>query len=163
MAKLPILTFPHERLRIQATPVEQFDDTLKNTIKNMYETMYAADGIGLAATQVDYHKRLIVIDVSEDRNEPLTLINPTIAGQSGEAISQEGCLSVPEFFADVKRAQTVEIAYQTESGETKKLNADGLLAICIQHEIDHLNGKLFIDYLSPLKREKLLKQIQRQK
>jgi len=161
MTKLDILHFPDKRLRTKATDITVFDDDLRLFIGDMYQTMYEAPGIGLAATQVNFHKRLIVIDVSEDKNEPLCLINPVITHKEGIEVMQEGCLSVPGFYEDVERAESVTIKALNEKGESFELTADDLLAVCIQHEIDHLDGKLFVDYLSPLKRNRIRKKIER--
>jgi peptide deformylase len=156
MALLPILEFPDPRLRTVAKPVETFDDALRETVKDMFETMYDAPGIGLAATQVNVHRRIVVIDVSEDQNEPLVLINPTfeVIDEELERM-QEGCLSVPGFYEDVERPNRIILKAQNEHGEAYELEVDGLLAVCVQHELDHLNGKLFVDYISPLKRNRI--------
>ena len=156
MALLPILEFPDPRLRTVAKPVETFDDALRETVKDMFETMYDAPGIGLAATQVNVHRRIVVIDVSEDQSEPLVLINPTfeVIDEELERM-QEGCLSVPGFYEDVERPNRIILKAQNEHGEAYELEADGLLAVCVQHELDHLNGKLFVDYISPLKRNRI--------
>ncbi len=153
MALLPILEFPDSRLRTLAKPVEHVDDDLRRLIDDMFETMYAAPGVGLAATQVDYHRQLIVIDVSEDKDQPLVLINPRTVETAGSQTCQEGCLSVPTVFADVTRAERVVVEALDRNGELQRIDADGLLAVCIQHEMDHLAGKVFVDYLSPLKRQ----------
>ncbi|MEO2268825.1 peptide deformylase [Pseudoalteromonas pernae] len=162
MALLEVLRFPDERLRTIAKPVEQVDDSVKEITKNMLETMYDENGIGLAATQVDIHQRIVVIDVSEDRNEPIILINPEITHKDGSTVSEEGCLSVPHSYAKVDRAETVTVKALNENGEEFSLDADGLLAICIQHELDHLKGTLFIDYLSPLKRQRIRKKLEKE-
>ena len=159
MAKLSILEFPDQRLRTVARPVEAFDATLSRLIDDMFETMYAAPGIGLAATQVDVHRRLIVLDVSEDKSRPLVFINPEILRADGHQVYQEGCLSVPGIYADVTRAASIRVRAQDRTGETFELEADGLLAVCVQHEMDHLAGKVFVDYLSPLKREQVRKKL----
>ena len=159
MAKLSILEFPDQRLRTVARPVEAFDATLSRLIDDMFETMYAAPGIGLAATQVDVHRRLIVLDVSEDKSRPLVFINPEILRAEGHQVYQEGCLSVPGIYADVTRAATIRVRAQDRTGEVFELDADGLLAVCVQHEMDHLAGKVFVDYLSPLKREQVRKKL----
>jgi len=161
MTKLDILHFPDKRLRTKAVDIKNIDDDLRLFIDSMYETMYQAPGIGLAATQVDFHKRLIVIDVSEDNNEPLCFINPVITHKEGVEIMQEGCLSVPGFYEDIERADSVTVTALNAQGESFELTADGLLAVCIQHEIDHLDGKLFVDYLSPLKRNRIRKKLER--
>jgi len=159
MAKLEILEFPDPRLRTLAAPVEQVDDALRALIDDMFETMYEAPGIGLAASQVDVHKRLLVLDVSEEKDAPLVLINPEILERSGEQVCQEGCLSVPGVYAEVSRADTIRVRALDRDGERFELQADGLLAVCIQHEMDHLDGKLFVDHLSMLKREMLKKKL----
>jgi peptide deformylase len=163
MAKLTILEFPDPRLRTRATPVEQVDEPLRALISDMFETMYAAPGIGLAATQVDVHKRFMVIDVSEEKDRPLVFINPEILSREGTETCQEGCLSVPGIFADVKRAEKLRVRALDRDGQPFELDADGLLAVCIQHEMDHLDGKLFVDYLSPLKREMVRKKLEKQR
>jgi peptide deformylase len=163
MAHLTILHFPDERLRTIARPVEQVDDKLRAVIDDMFETMYDAPGIGLAATQVDFHKRLIVIDVSEEKDQPLVLINPEILEKDGVEEMDEGCLSVPGIYETVKRAERVKIRALDRNGEAFELEADGLLAVCIQHEIDHLDGKLFVDYLSGLKRQRIRKKLEKQR
>jgi peptide deformylase len=159
MALRTILEFPDPRLRTRAEPVTRFDGALGTLIDDMLETMYAAPGIGLAATQVDVHKRLIVIDISEEHNEPLVLINPEILAREGEAQTEEGCLSVPGIFDEVKRAAKVRVRAQDRNGETFEGNYDDVLAVCIQHEMDHLEGRLFVDYLSDLKRERIRKRL----
>ncbi|WP_116475279.1 peptide deformylase [Zobellella maritima] len=169
MAKvLEVLRFPDERLRTVAAPVDEITPALQHIVDDMFETMYAEEGIGLAATQVNVHQRLIVIDVSENRDDPLVLINPEILEQGGSTGIEEGCLSIPGCRALVPRSEWIKIRAQDRHGKTFELTADDLLAICIQHEMDHLKGKLFVDYLSPLKRqrirqkmEKLAKQDQR--
>lgn len=153
MALLPILEFPDDRLRTVAKPVERIDAPLQRLIDDMFETMYAAPGVGLAATQIDYHYQLIVMDVSEEKNEPLVLINPRIVETEGSQTCQEGCLSVPTIFADVTRAERVVVEALDRNGELRRIDATELLAVCIQHEMDHLAGKVFVDYLSPLKRQ----------
>ena len=162
MAKLPILEFPDERLRTVATPVETVDDEVRRLVDDMLETMYDASGIGLAATQVDVHRRVIVMDVSDDRSSPLVLINPeyTPIGDERDPM-QEGCLSIPEYYAEVPRALTVKLKALDRDGNAYELEADGLLAHCIQHEYDHLEGRLFVDYLSPLKRDRVMKKMQK--
>jgi peptide deformylase len=161
MTKLDILEFPDPRLRTKARPLapEQIDDRLRALIGDMFETMYAAPGIGLAATQVDVHQRLVVIDVSEEKDQPLVLINPEILDRQGSQTCQEGCLSVPGIYADVERADQVTVRALDRDGKPFELTADGLLAVCIQHELDHLDGKVFVDYLSPLKREMVRKRL----
>ena len=162
MAKLPILEFPDPRLRTVAKPVEQVDDALRSLVDDMFETMYAAPGIGLAATQVDVHQRLLVLDVSEDQSRPMVFINPEILSAEGHQVYQEGCLSVPGIYADVKRANSVRVKALDRDGKAFEIEADGLLAVCIQHEMDHLAGKVFVDYLSPLKREQVRKKLAKQ-
>jgi peptide deformylase len=162
MAKLPILEFPDPRLRTVARPVETVDDELRRLIDDMFETMYAAPGIGLAATQVDVHQRLLVLDVSEDKSRPMVFINPEILAAEGEQVCQEGCLSVPGIYADVKRAGKVRVKALDRDGLPFEIEADGLLAVCIQHEMDHLAGKVFVDYLSPIKREQVRKKLAKQ-
>lgn len=161
MALLTVLRFPDERLRTVATPIEEFTPELKSTIDDMFETMDAEKGVGLAATQVDIHQRLIVIDVSPERDDPIVLINPKIIAKDGIQISDEGCLSVPECYAKVERAQTVTVEALDRNGEIFTREGSGLLAVCIQHEIDHLDGKLFVDYLSPLKRNRIRKKLEK--
>ena len=162
MAKREILEFPDERLRNVAAPIDTFDAELQTLVDDMIETMYDARGIGLAATQVDVHRRLIVIDVSEDQSQPLVLVNPeyTPIGEAQEPM-QEGCLSIPEYYAEVPRYLKVRLNAQDRNGEAYELEAEGLLAHCIQHENDHLEGKLFVDYLSPLKRDRVMKKMQK--
>lgn len=161
MAKLEILEFPDRRLRTKATPVSAFDSTLKQLAANMLETMYEAPGIGLAATQVDVHQRLLVADVSEQRDEPRVLVNPQILHAEGHQIYQEGCLSVPGVFAEVERAGLIRVRAQDLDGKTFEFEAVELLAVCVQHEMDHLIGKLFVDYLSPLKREMVRRKLEK--
>ena len=163
MTILKVLHFPDERLRLKASIINEISPEISDIAKNMLETMYAEGGIGLAATQVNIQKRVIVIDLSENKNDPLILINPEILKLEGKETSQEGCLSVPDYFDVVQRAKSIEFRYTTLKNENITKTVDGLLAICIQHEIDHLNGKLFIDYLSPLKRNRLKKKIHKQK
>jgi peptide deformylase len=163
MSKLTILEFPDKRLRTKAKPVTVFDAALKQLAADMLETMYEAPGIGLAATQVNEHKQLLVLDVSEEKNEPLILVNARIVESEGSQTYQEGCLSVPGIFADVDRADRIRVEAQDIEGKPVTLEADGLLAVCIQHEMDHLVGKLFVDYLSPLKRELVRKKLEKQR
>lgn len=163
MALLNILEFPDPRLRTKAAPVAEFGPALAKLAEDMLETMYAAPGIGLAATQVDVHRQLLVLDVSEEKNQPMVLVNPQILSKEGSQTYQEGCLSVPGIFADVERADRIRIEAQDVHGKTFTLDADGLLAVCIQHEMDHLIGKLFVDYLSPLKRELVRKKLEKQR
>ena len=161
MEKLTILEFPDPRLRTKARPVEHVDDDLRALIDRMFATMYAAPGIGLAATQVDVHRRFMVIDVTEDHSQPRVFINPEIFARDGKIVYQEGCLSVPGIYADVERAERITVRALDRDGNPFELEADGLLAICIQHEIDHLDGKVFVDYLSPLKREQVRKRLEK--
>lgn len=163
MAILNILEFPDPRLRTIAKAVERVDDDLRQLIDDMFETMYDAPGIGLAATQVNVHKRLVVMDLSEDKNEPLVFINPEFESLTDEVDQyQEGCLSVPGFYENVDRPQKVRIKALDRDGQPFELIAEGLLAVCIQHECDHLNGKLFVDYLSTLKRDRIKKKLEKQ-
>jgi peptide deformylase len=162
MAILDILHYPDPRLRTRAQPVETFDAELRQLVDDMFETMYAAPGIGLAATQVNVHKRVVVIDVSEEKNQPLVFINPEILSKEGVEEMQEGCLSVPGYYDTVQRADRVKVRAQDRDGNTFELEADGLLAVCIQHEIDHLDGKLFVDYLSELKRKRVRKKLEKE-
>jgi peptide deformylase len=159
MAVRTILEFPDPRLRTRAEPVMHFDAALGTLVEDMLETMYAAPGIGLAATQVDVHKRLIVIDLSKEHNEPLILINPEILEREGEASTEEGCLSVPGIFDEVKRAAKIRLRAQDRNGEVFERDYEDILAVCIQHEMDHLEGRLFVDYLSDLKRERIRKKL----
>ncbi len=161
MAKLTILEFPDPRLRKKAAPVEAVDDALRALIDDMFETMYAAPGIGLAATQVDVHKRLLVADVSQDKSDPHALINPEILEKDGVAVTEEGCLSVPGYFDEVERANHIRVRFLNRDGDEVEMEAEGLLAVCIQHEMDHLEGKLFVDYLSEAKRSRIRKRLQR--
>ncbi|OHC11820.1 MAG: peptide deformylase [Pseudomonadales bacterium GWC1_66_9] len=163
MAILNILEFPDPRLRTVAKPVESVDDDLRRLIDDMFETMYAAPGIGLAATQVNVHQRLVVMDLSEDKSEPRVFINPEFEPLTAEqGPYQEGCLSVPGFYENVERPLQVRIRALDRDGQPFELVADGLLAVCIQHECDHLNGKLFVDYLSTLKRDRIRKKLEKQ-
>ena len=155
MSKLTILEWPDPRLKKIAAPVTSFTPEIERLVKDMAETMYAAPGIGLAATQVDVHKRVIVIDVSEAKDDLKVFINPEILSVEGEAECEEGCLSVPGYYDKVTRAARVTVRAQNERGETFELTAEGLLAVCVQHEMDHLIGKVFVEYLSPLKRARL--------
>jgi len=161
MAKLTILEFPDPRLRKTATPVSQVDDALRELIENMFETMYAAPGIGLAATQVDVHRRFLVADVSAENNAPHVFINPVILEKDGVQVSEEGCLSVPGYYEDVERAEHVRVRYQDRNGDEIETELEGLLAVVVQHEIDHLDGKLFVDYLSEAKRSRIRKRLVR--
>ena len=156
MAILPSLCFPDPRLHKVAKPVAQVDERIQTLVKNMLETMYDAQGIGLAATQIDVHERVVVIDVSEERNEPLVLINPEIVWASEETqLGEEGCLSVPGIYDGVERSVAVKVKALDENGNSREIEAEGMLAICMQHEMDHLMGKVFVEYLSPLKRNRI--------
>ena len=159
MALLPVLKYPDSRLRIRAEPVTEVDAEIQALIADMLETMYDAPGIGLAATQVNVHKRVLVIDISEGRDQPLCLINPEILSAEGDVSYEEGCLSVPGIFESVTRSEHIKVKALDENGKPAELNVEGLLAICIQHEMDHLEGKLFVDYLSDLKRDRLKKRL----
>lgn len=162
MAKLPILHFPDPRLRTKAKPVAVVDDAIRQLIKDMFETMYYAPGIGLAATQVNHHIRLVVMDISEEKNQPMVFINPKVTPLTQEkAPYEEGCLSVPSVYDLVDRPTKVRIEALNEQGEAFSLETDGLLAVCIQHELDHLEGKLFVDYLSSLKRQRIKAKLQK--
>lgn len=161
MAKLEILEMPDPRLRTVAKPVEQFDSELAQLVDDMIETMYEARGIGLAATQVNIHKRLLVLDVSEAQDSPREYVNPQILEKEGTETCEEGCLSVPGIYADVSRAETVRIAAYDRDGKPFEETLDGMHAVCLQHELDHLEGKLFVDYLSPLKRRMVLKKLEK--
>jgi peptide deformylase len=163
MAKLTILEFPDPRLRIRATSVVSVDKALKSLISDLFETMYEAPGIGLAATQVDVHKRLLVADVSADKTEPYVLVNPVILQKDGATATEEGCLSVPGYYEEVERAEHIRVRFLDRDGEECEMDAEGLLAVCIQHEIDHLDGKLFVDYLSEAKRQRIRKRLVRDK
>lgn len=161
MAKLTILEFPDPRLRIKAKPVETVDDALRQLIDDMFETMYDAPGIGLAATQVDVHRRLLVADVSQDKDQPWVLINPEITAKDGVEVTEEGCLSVPGYYEEVERAEQVRVSYLDRNGKQCEDDFDGLLAVCVQHEMDHLDGKLFVDYLSEAKRQRIRKRLEK--
>ncbi|OSN03602.1 peptide deformylase [Lonsdalea britannica] len=161
MSVLQVLHFPDERLRTIAKPVKEVNAEIQRIVDDMFDTMYEEEGIGLAATQVDIHQRIIVIDVSEERNERLVLINPELLEKSGDTGIEEGCLSIPETRALVSRAERIKIRALNRDGESFELETDGLLAICIQHEMDHLVGKLFIDYLSPLKRQRIRQKLEK--
>jgi peptide deformylase len=163
MALLTILEFPDPRLRTIAKPVENVDDDIRSLIDNMFETMYAAPGIGLAATQINVHKQIIVIDVSEEKDQPQVFINPSIEVLDEEhAVYEEGCLSVPGFYEEVDRPQHVRVTALGRDGEEFVIEPKGLLAVCIQHEMDHLNGKLFVDYISNMKRQRIRKKLEKQ-
>ena len=164
MALLPILEFPDPHLRTRAVdvdPAELATPAFQALLDDMFETMYEAPGIGLAASQVDVHKRFMVIDVTEDRSRPLVFVNPEIVASEGGQVYQEGCLSVPGIFADVTRANRITVRYLDRQARQQELTTEGLLAVCIQHEMDHLEGKLFVDYLSPLKREMVRKKLEK--
>jgi peptide deformylase len=162
MALLKVLRFPDQRLRIQAKPVKQVDDSIRKIVADMFETIYDAPGIGLAATQVNIHKQIIVIDISEKANQPLCFINPKILSHEGTQTLEEGCLSVPEIFEKIDRAKRITVQALNQQGESFTLTTDGLLTACILHEIDHLKGKLFVDYLSSLKRQRIRKKLIKQ-
>ena len=159
---LEILKYPDKRLRTIAKPVENVNNEIKKQVKDMFETMYDAPGIGLAATQVNFHQRLIVIDVSEECNDPLCLINPEIIEKNGEIEWEEGCLSVPNYYESVKRANEIKVSALNELGQSFEIEANEMLAVCIQHEMDHLNGILFVDHLSKLKQKRLKKKAEKQ-
>jgi peptide deformylase len=163
MAIRTILEFPDQRLRTRAQPVTQFDAELGRLIDDLFQTMYAAPGIGLAASQVDVHKRVLVIDISDARNEPLVFINPEILAREGEAETEEGCLSVPGIFDEVKRASKIRVRWRDRTGAAFERHYEGMLAVCIQHEMDHLDGKLFVDYLSDLKRQRIRKKLEKER
>jgi len=163
MSKLNILEFPDPRLTTVASDVDTFDEALKKLVQDMTETMYSARGIGLAATQVNVHKRLLVLDISENQDQPRVYINPQILTSEGEQDHEEGCLSVPGIYASVKRAENITIRAQDSDGNTFEEQAEGLHAVCIQHEMDHLIGRLFVDYLSPLKRNMVRKKLEKQR
>jgi len=163
MSKLNILEFPDPRLTTVASDVDIFDDDLKRLVEDMTETMYAARGIGLAATQVNVHKRLLVLDVSEEQNQPRVYINPQIIDSTGEQDHEEGCLSVPGIYASVTRAENITVRAQDADGNSFEEQLDGLHAVCVQHEMDHLIGRLFVDYLSPLKRNMVKRKLEKQR
>ncbi len=162
MAILDILHFPDPRLRNRARPVAQVDDSVRRLVSDMFETMYQAPGIGLAAVQVNDPRRVVVIDISEDHDQPLCLINPEILERDGVEEMEEGCLSVPGFYEKVQRADRVRVRALDRDGKDFELEAEGLLAVCIQHEIDHLEGKLFVDYLSNLKRQRIRRKLEKE-
>jgi peptide deformylase len=162
MALLPILKYPDSRLYTVAAPVHVVDDEIRKLIKNMADTMYAAPGVGLAATQVDDHRRVIIIDISETRDQLQTFINPEIVARSGAADQEEGCLSVPGIFEIVPRAERITVRALNAEARSFTLDADGLLAVCIQHEMDHLEGKVFVEYLSRLKQQRILAKLKKQ-
>jgi peptide deformylase len=163
MTRLTILEYPDVRLRTVAVPVATVDDTIRELAADMLETMYASKGIGLAATQVDVHRRLLVVDVSEERDQPYVFVNPEIIARDQVGSHQEGCLSVPGIYDDVERAQKLRVRALDRDGRPFELEAEGLLAICIQHEIDHLDGRLFVDYLSELKRQRIRKKLEKER
>lgn len=162
MALLPILEYPDPRLKKVAARVEAVTPEIRKLVRDMAETMYAAPGVGLAATQVNVHKRAIVIDISEHKDSLRVFINPVLLSAEGEAECEEGCLSVPGYYDKVTRAARIRVRAQDDHGETFELDAEGLLAVCIQHEMDHLEGKVFVEYLSPLKRRRILARIRKQ-
>jgi peptide deformylase len=162
MAKLTILEYPDPRLRTKAAPVDRVDASIARLIDDLFETMYAAPGIGLAATQVNVHKRVLVVDISQDRSQPLAFVNPEIVEREGSVEAEEGCLSVPGIFDRLTaRAERVVVRALDRAGRSFELEADGLLAVCVQHEMDHLEGKLFVDYLSDLKRTRIRKKLEK--
>jgi len=161
MAKLRILEFPDPRLRTRAVPVTAVDDNLRRLVDDLFETMYSAVGIGLAATQVDVHRRLLVADVSADKSEPYALINPLITEKDGAIVTEEGCLSVPGYYEEVQRADHIRVRFLNRDGDQVEMEAEGLLAVCVQHEVDHLDGKLFVDYISEAKRQRIRKRLER--
>jgi peptide deformylase len=163
MALLSVLEFPDPRLRTRAKPVEEFDSALKQLVANMLETMYTAPGIGLAATQVNVHKQLIVMDVGGETREPQVYINPEILSRDGVEVSEEGCLSVPNVFEEVERAARVRVRARDADGQSFERDLEGLAAVCLQHEMDHLAGKLFVDYLSVLKRERIRRKLEKER
>ena len=163
MSFLSILEYPDKRLRTIAKPVDSVDSSLRTLIDDMFETMYEAPGIGLAATQVDVHKQLLILDISEDRSQPMVFINPRITAKDGSQVYQEGCLSLPGIYADVKRWNRITVEALDRHGNPFILEAEGLLAVCIQHEMDHLAGKVFVDHLSPLKRALAEKKLAKQR
>jgi len=163
MSLLTILEYPDTRLRKKAEPVTEVNDELRKLISDMFETMYAAPGIGLAATQVNVHKRLLVMDISEDKNEPLVFINPEIEIIDSQPLGyEEGCLSVPGYYEEVCRPRLIKVKALSSAGEAFEMEAEGLLAVCLQHEVDHLDGKLFVDYLSVLKRQRIKDKLQKE-
>ncbi|WP_158965349.1 peptide deformylase [Paraglaciecola sp. L3A3] len=162
MAILDVLRFPDERLRTVAKKVDKIDSAITTLVNDMFETMREENGIGLAATQINVHKQVVVMDVSEEQDNSLVFINPEITHMDGKTISEEGCLSVPNNFAQVERAEKITVTALDKKGESFTMDAEGLLAICIQHELDHLKGKLFVDYLSPLKRQRIKKKLEKE-
>ena len=163
MAIRTILEFPDQRLRTRALPVTKFDAELGQLVDDLFETMYAAPGIGLAASQVDVHKRVLVIDISDNRDQPRVYINPQILSREGEEETEEGCLSVPGIFDEVIRASKIRLRWQDRTGTVSEEAFDGMMAVCIQHEMDHLDGKLFVDYLSDLKRQRIRKKLEKER
>jgi peptide deformylase len=163
MMRLTILEYPDPRLRTVAQPVEVVDDELRSLVDAMLETMYASNGIGLAATQVNVHRRVLVVDVSDEHDNPMVFINPEVLARREVETTQEGCLSVPGIFDDVERARSIRVRALGRDGKPFEMDADGLLAVCIQHEIDHLDGKLFVDYLSELKRQRIRKKLEKER
>jgi peptide deformylase len=163
MTRLTILEDPDPRLRTIAQPVQTVDDELRTLVDDMLETMYASKGIGLAATQVNVHRRLLVADVSEGQDQPMVFVNPEIVSREEVDVHQEGCLSVPGIYEDVERAQRIRVKALGRDGQPFEMDVDGLLAICVQHEIDHLDGKLFVDYLSELKRQRIRKKLEKER
>ncbi len=161
MAKLEILHYPDPRLRTKARPVDRVDEHVRTLVEDMFETMYQAPGIGLAATQVNVHKQIVVIDISEDRSQPLVLINPEILSSEGETDTEEGCLSVPGIYETVSRAERIRVSTLDLEGDRREIEAEGILAVCIQHELDHLEGRLFVDYLSRLKQSRIRKKLEK--
>jgi peptide deformylase len=162
MTRLTILEYPDPRLRTRAVPVARVDDSVRRLIDDLLETMYAAKGVGLAATQVNVHQRLLVADVSETKDQPVVLINPEILERGEPGVGEEGCLSVPGFFEEVSRARRIRVRALGRDGQPLEMDAEGLLAVCVQHEIDHLEGKLFVDYLSELKRTRIRKKLEKE-
>jgi peptide deformylase len=163
MTKLVILEYPDPRLRKKAEPVALVDDALRRLADDLLETMYAAKGVGLAASQVDVHKRLLVLDVSDTRDQPLVLFNPEILSAEGRVPGEEGCLSLPGIYDKLERAARIRVRALDRNGEPFEMDADGMLAVCIQHEMDHLDGKLFVDYLSELKRQLIRRRLQKER
>ena len=163
MALLPIVTAPDKRLKIKSQPVDQVDDALRQFMNDMLSTMYDAPGIGLAATQVDVHKRLLVADVSSDKSDPHVFVNPVIVEKDGVTVTEEGCLSVPGYYEEVERAEHIRVRYLDREGAEREEEFEGLLAVCVQHEIDHLDGKLFVDYLSEAKRQRIRKKLEKER
>ena len=161
MTTLNILKYPDPRLRTVAKPVAEVTDATRQLINEMFIIMYAAPGIGLAATQVDVHERIIVIDISAEKDQPLVLINPEIIRKDGVEVCEEGCLSVPDIYEKIERAESVKLQALDRNGDRFEMETDGMLAVCIQHEIDHLEGKVFVDYLSPLKQKRISKKLEK--